>query len=124
MLAESSQVAHLHFPEQSVHRTSSLARRLLQLHNSGPDCSRLTASTGGGTEENDPEIRQRTAFLWEEAFAVPRPAFSRGRRLAFARFLASRLRQRLILFFGLSPLRPDWRPARKDEVLIDLDAPD
>ncbi|BGP51645.1 hypothetical protein JCM10450v2_007595 [Rhodotorula kratochvilovae] len=87
----------------------------------GTTASRLTANTGGGTSEDDPSIRHRGAFLFEEVYERPASRWRRGGRVAWARF---QLEVRAVAwakrFLGLEPVVRDWRPAEDEGVVLDL----
>ncbi|GAA5984952.1 hypothetical protein JCM11641_005596 [Rhodosporidiobolus odoratus] len=86
----------------------------------GSKLSQFTVDTGGATNENDGTIRQRPAFLFEEAYERPMPSF-RSRPVAWLRFqLGARLLERATNWFALNPLVSDWRPSEEEEVLLDL----
>ncbi|GAA5844290.1 hypothetical protein JCM9279_001756 [Rhodotorula babjevae] len=109
----------------------ALARSVPHHHSSMPSDRRdastgsaLTASTGytgGGTSEDDPSVRHRAAFLFEEAYARPSPRFRAGSRAAWARF---QVEVRAVgwakRFYGLEPVVRDWWPSEEEGVVLDL----
>ncbi|GAA5865770.1 hypothetical protein JCM8547_002772 [Rhodosporidiobolus lusitaniae] len=82
--------------------------------------SRYTVDTGGGTAEDDPAIRQRPAFLFEEALERPRPPFKTGHRLEWTRFAVARATGVAKTWLALSPLVSDWRPTEEEGINLDL----
>ncbi|GAA6008193.1 hypothetical protein JCM10207_000034 [Rhodosporidiobolus poonsookiae] len=86
----------------------------------GTVLSRLTADTGGGTQEDD-SIRLRPAFLFEEAFERPHPRFSAGQRWRWVRFqLGEGLRDKAAVWLGLRTVMADWRPSEEEGVVLEL----
>ncbi|GAA5877534.1 hypothetical protein JCM3774_005898 [Rhodotorula dairenensis] len=124
LLSDASRVVRLHFSDETTQRLSRLAARLGSVHRAEAQekrdqGSRFTVSTGAGTDENDGEIRQRLAFLWEEAVVEPRPPMRDFTKLL--RWLATvHVPHKMAVFFGLSPLVKDWYPRKQQELLIDL----
>ncbi|KPV73435.1 uncharacterized protein RHOBADRAFT_55175 [Rhodotorula graminis WP1] len=86
--------------------------------------SALTASTGytgGGTSEDDPSVRHRAAFLFEEAYEQPSPRFRAGSRAKWARFQVEvRAAGWAMRFFGLEPVVRDWRPSEDEGIVLNL----
>ncbi|GAA5993738.1 hypothetical protein JCM10908_001061 [Rhodotorula pacifica] len=122
LLTDTSRIIPVHLPGETTTRISRLAARIADVHQKEVQhapASRFTVSTGAGTDENDGEIRQRTAYLWEEAVVEPRPA-SRDFTNYLRWLFATRLPQKTAVFLGLSPIMTDWRPRQGDELLIEL----
>ncbi|BGP20057.1 hypothetical protein JCM10213v2_008192 [Rhodosporidiobolus nylandii] len=88
---------------------------------SGTKLSRYTATTGDATQEDDGAIRQRAAFLFEEAFVRPRPRFVAGQRAAWLRYqLGEHLVEKAAIWLGLQPVIRDWRPSEEEGIMLDL----
>ncbi|BGP35334.1 hypothetical protein JCM10296v2_007170 [Rhodotorula toruloides] len=83
--------------------------------------SRLTVTTGGGTDEDDRSIRERQAFLFEEIYEQPAPSLAHGHVVAWLRFqLGVKLPQAAKVFLGLEPCMRDWRPSEDEGIVLDL----
>ncbi|BGP65895.1 hypothetical protein NBRC10512_004184 [Rhodotorula toruloides] len=83
--------------------------------------SRLTVTTGGGTDEDDRSIRERRALLFEEIYEQPAPSLAHGHVLGFIRFqLGVKLPEAAKVFLGLEPCMRDWRPSEDEGIVLDL----
>lgn len=83
--------------------------------------SRLTVTTGGGTDEDDRSIRERRAFLFEEIYEQPTPSLARGHLFAWIRFqVRVKVPRTTKIFLGLEPCIHDWRPSEDEGIVLDL----
>ncbi|GJN94294.1 hypothetical protein Rhopal_007368-T1 [Rhodotorula paludigena] len=112
---------HLSHAFQHHHTTSTSEHSDPFTRRNASQGTHFTVNTGGGTDEDDPEIRQRAAFIYEEVFERPLPRFRDGSRIAWARFQVQvRAKQWVERFLGLEPCVRDWRPSEDDGVMLDL----
>uniref|UniRef100_A0A0K3CPE6 Uncharacterized protein n=1 Tax=Rhodotorula toruloides TaxID=5286 RepID=A0A0K3CPE6_RHOTO len=83
--------------------------------------SRLTVTTGGGTDEDDRSIRERRAFVFEEIYEQPAPCLTHGNIIAWLHFqVGVKFSQATKVFLGLEPCMRDWRPSEDEGIMLDL----
>lgn len=83
--------------------------------------SRITVDTGGGTDHDDPMIRARQAFAWEEIFDAAAPRWGPGHRWEWMKdFVNVRVGGSAMVWLGLHPQRHDHRPRPEQGVTLDL----
>ncbi|GAA5904568.1 hypothetical protein JCM6882_004910 [Rhodosporidiobolus microsporus] len=113
-------LSHDHRPSISVSAPGDDYPTTRKVSN-GTFLSRFTAETGSGTQEDEDAIRQRPAFLFEEAFSRPTPPFRSGSRWAWLRFqLGERARESAMKWLGLRRVVADWRPSEDEGMWVEL----